>query len=89
LIAGLHFALPFFALIWPRTQRSLAALAALAALLVVSEIPRAWWIVIPAAGRNPSLIDGAAMLALVGLGVAIALRTLRRDPVPMRAESHG
>jgi len=89
LIAGLHFGLPFFALIWPQLQRSRAALATLAALLVVTEIPRAWWIVIPAAGRNPSLIDGAAMLALIGLGMAIALRAWRRNPAPWMAASHG
>jgi hypothetical protein len=85
-IAIFHFVLPFFALIWPQVQRSRVALASLAALLALTEISRAWWIVIPAAGRNLSLLDGAAMLALIGLGAGIALRSLRRA---LPVASHG
>ncbi len=86
-IAALHFVLPFFALIWPQVQRSRRALASLTALLALTEIPRAWWIVIPAAHRTLSLIDGAAMFALIGLGVGLALRALRREKAPVT--SHG
>jgi hypothetical protein len=76
-IAGLHFVLPFFALLWPQIQRSPRAMGWLAALLVVIEIPRAWWIVIPASGRALSLVDLAAMLAVLGSAAAIALRAPR------------
>ena len=72
-VAGLHFVLPFFALLWPQVQRSRRAMAAIAALLVLVEIPRAWWIVIPASGRTLSLVDLTAMLAVVGSAAAIAL----------------
>ncbi len=76
-IAGLHFPLPFFVLLWPQMQRSARAMRAMAALLVAIEIPRAWWIVLPDAGRGWSLLDAAAMLALLGLGAGIALRAPR------------
>ena len=76
LVAALHFLLPFLALIWPPVQRSDKALGALAALLVVTAIPRAWWLVIPAV-RSLSVTDGAPMLALIGLGAAMALRSHR------------
>jgi len=84
LIAGLHFILPFFALIWPQVQRSRAAVGWLAGLLVLIEVPRAWWIVIPAAGRNLAWVDVAAMMAVLGLAAGIALRAHRsgqRKPV--------
>lgn len=77
LIVGLHFMLPFFALIWPQVQRSRAAIRWLAALLVIIEVPRAWWIVIPASGRNLSWVDPAAMMAMLGLAAGIALRASR------------
>lgn len=77
MVAGLHFVLPFFALLWPQVQRSRRAMGWLAMLLVVMEIPRAWWIVIPASGRSLSLVDVAAMLAVLGLAAAIALRAPR------------
>jgi hypothetical protein len=79
LIAVCHFALPFFALIWPQVQRSRSALAALAAVLIVAEVPRAWWIVIPAADRNLSVWDVAPMLAVLGLAAGIALRVFRSE----------
>lgn len=77
-VAVLHFALPLLALLWPAVQRSRRAIGAIAALLVVLEIPRAWWCVIPAAGRGLAWPDGAAMLALAGLAAGLALRAGRR-----------
>lgn len=79
-IAGLHFFLPFFVLLWPQFQRSRRAMGWVAALLVIIEIPRAWWIVIPASGRTLSPIDLAAMLAVFGVAAAIALRARRLIP---------
>ena len=68
LIAVCHFLLPFFALIWPQVQRSRADDGGVAALLVLIEAVRAWWIVIPAAGRGLTWVDLAAMAAVLGVG---------------------
>ncbi|HEX4153844.1 MAG TPA: hypothetical protein VHY75_16680 [Steroidobacteraceae bacterium] len=72
-IAGLHFVLPFFLLIWPPLQRSRAAIGSIAALMVLIEIPRAWWNVIPASGHGLDWVDVAAMAGLLGLAAAVAL----------------
>lgn len=74
LVAGGHFVLPFFALIWPQVQRSRFGIASVAALLVLSAIIHGWWLVIPASGRGFGLIDVLAMLGLFGIGAAFALR---------------
>lgn len=74
-IAALHFLLPFLALLWPAVQRSRAAIISIAALLALMEIPRAWWTVIPASGRGLGWVDAAAMMAVLGIGAAVALRT--------------
>lgn len=74
LIAVCHFLLPFFALIWPQAQRSRRMMCAVAALLVLIEAARVWWIVIPAAGRGLEWVDVAAMAALLGVAAAVALR---------------
>jgi hypothetical protein len=89
LIAVVHFALPFFALIWPQVQRSRRALGALATLLALAEIPHAWWVVIPAAGRQLSLLDVATMMAIIGFAAGIALRSFRNTRVATPAASHG
>ncbi len=79
IVAFGHFLLPFFALVWPPLRRSPRALGHVAALLVVMEFLRAWWLVLPAAQRGFSWIDLAAMAAIWGLSAAVALRepTLR------------
>jgi hypothetical protein len=79
-VAGLHIILPFFALLWPQVQRSRRAMMGLAALLVAMEVPRAWWIVLPFAGRGVSWVDLAAMLAIFGLGAGLAIRAPRLWP---------
>lgn len=77
-----HFALPFVALIWAPVQRSARVVAGVAAVLVLAELPRVWWIVIPAAGRGLDWIDAAAMLGVLGLAGGIALRALNRTRDP-------
>jgi hypothetical protein len=74
LIAIGHFALPFLALLWPQVQRSRRTLGWIAVLIVIMEIPRAWWIVIPAAGRQLAWLDAAAMITMLSLAAAVALR---------------
>ncbi len=76
MVAGGHFGLPFFALIWPPVQRSPRAIAAVAALLVLSEMVRGWWVVVPASGSGLGLVDVAAMLGLLGIAAVLALRAL-------------
>jgi hypothetical protein len=86
-IAVLHFGLPLFALLSPAVQRSRSGIGTVAALLVVLEIPRAWWIVIPASGRGIAWSDAAAMFALLGLAAGLALRAFRS--APREARAHG
>lgn len=88
LIAACHFLLPFFALIWPQVQRSRVALGSVAALLVLIEAVRAWWIVIPAAARGLSWLDLAAMTAMLGLAAIFALRAARRASLSAGASVH-
>ena len=88
-IAGLHFILPFLVLLWPQAQRSRAGLATVAAVLVAIEIPRAWWLVIPASGRGAGLVDAAAMLAMLALSAALALLAVRMLPHAARVVQHG
>lgn len=78
-VATLHFGLPLFSLLWPRVQQSRKSIGAIAALLVLAEIPRAWWIVLPASGRGICWMDGIAMLAILCLGAALALRAFRHQ----------
>lgn len=79
IVAFGHFLLPFFVLVWPPLRRSPRVLGATASLLVVMEFLRAWWLVLPAGHRGFSWIDVAAMAAIWGFSVALALRepTLR------------
>jgi hypothetical protein len=73
-----HFALPFCTLLWAPVQRSARVVAGIAALLVLAELPRTWWIVIPAARRGLDWIDAAAMLGVLGLAGGIALHAFDR-----------
>ena len=86
-VAVLHFGLPLFALLSPVVRRSRTAIGTVAAVLVVIEIPRAWWLVIPASGRGLGWADVAAMLALLGLAAGLALRSFRA--APREARAHG
>jgi hypothetical protein len=83
-----HFLLPFFALMSPRLRHTRAGLAAVAALLIVMEALRAWWLVLPADHRFIGWIDVAAMLALAGLAAGVALHGPRARTMSLRA-SHG
>ena len=74
LVAGCHFVLPFFALLSPRLQGSRRGIACVTALLILSEVVRCWWLVVPASGRDFGLVDVLAMLGLIGIAAALALR---------------
>jgi hypothetical protein len=68
-----HFVVPFLALLRREWQRSRPVLMGVSALLIATEIPRAWWLVLPSFG-GISWIGGIAMLAVVALGAAMVLR---------------
>jgi hypothetical protein len=69
-----HFLLPFFALMLPALRRSARGIGAIAALLIVMEVLRAWWLVLPAGTRGFSWVDITAMLAIAGASGALVLR---------------
>jgi hypothetical protein len=75
LVAVGHFALPFFALIWTPVRRSPRGIATVTALLVLSEVIRTWWLVLPASSSGLRLIDVMAMMGVLGVGAALALRS--------------
>ncbi|MBO0711128.1 MAG: hypothetical protein J2P47_07620, partial [Acetobacteraceae bacterium] len=74
LVALLHFVLPFFLLIWPQVQRSARSLLVIAVMLVLAQILRTWWIVLPEAHRGFGLLDALTMIATLGLGTGLAQR---------------
>lgn len=82
-IAVGHSVVPILLLFWPQVRKNAAALRWIAVLLVVMEIARAWWTVLPEAPRRIGLVDLACLLAIGGVGAGFALwraRT-RRSPV--------
>jgi hypothetical protein len=87
-VAAGHFLLPFFALLFPQVQRSRVGIGAVAALLVLGAILRGWWLVVPASGRAFGLIDVAAMLGLLGIAAALALRAPLMPMLPEVLRRH-
>ena len=89
LIALLHFFVPFFILLWPQMQRSRRMLIVVAAILIVAEIPRAWWLVLPSSPGGFTWIDIAAMLAVGGLAAGVTLSAPRFARLsPTARETH-
>jgi hypothetical protein len=74
IVATTHFVLPFLALLAPSLQRSRRGIIAITGLLIIGEVIHGWWLVVPAAGRGSSLLDFLAMLGIVGISAALALR---------------
>ena len=77
-IAVGHFVLPFFLLVSPRLQRSRQVVIGVAALLVVMEVLRSWWTVLPSLGETVGWIDIGCMLGVGGLAAGVALWAGRR-----------
>lgn len=75
-----HFLIPFFLLLWPQVQSSRRTMLMVSGMLIFAEIPRAWWLVIPAADRSLSWLDVCAMLAMIGCSAGLCLR-LPRLPI--------
>lgn len=74
LIAVGHFLLPFLVLLSPAAQRSRVWIACITALLIVTDVIHGWWLVLPASGRSIGFVDILAMLGVIGIGSALALR---------------
>jgi len=82
LVALFHFFIPFFLLIWPQMQRSRQALAIMAAMLVVAQVPHAWWLVLPSSPHGFNWIDVTAMVAVVGIVAGVTLSAPRLSVMP-------
>jgi hypothetical protein len=80
LVSAGHFVLPVCALIWPQVRRSRRGIAIVTTLLVLSEVLRTWWLVVPASSFGFDPVDVAAMIGLLGVGAALTLRQSRRAP---------
>lgn len=76
-----HFLLPFAALIFPAVQRSRTGIVLVSGWLVLMEILRVWWVVLPAVPHGLSWIAFAVLLAFVGLSAALAARAPRLETV--------
>ena len=85
LTALLHFFIPFFVLLWPQMQRSPKALTVMAAMLIIAEIPRAWWLVLPSSPTGFSWIAVPATFAIAGLAIGVRMAMPRLTLVPSNA----
>lgn len=88
MVAACHFVLPFFALLSPRLRGSQRGIACVTTLLILGEIVRGWWLVLPASGRGFGAIDVLAMLGLLGIAAALALRAPRLPGMPEIVRRH-
>jgi hypothetical protein len=87
-MAGGHFVLPFFALLFPRVQQSRLGIAAITALLILSGFLRGWWLVVPASGRSLGAVDVLAMLGMIGSAAVVALNAPLAPGKPEVVERH-
>jgi hypothetical protein len=69
-------------------QRSRRGIAVVAALLVLTAIIHGWWLVVPASGRGLGLLDVLAMLGLLGIAAALALRAPSLSMMRNAVRSH-
>jgi hypothetical protein len=74
IVALVHFLLPFFALVVPGLRRSVRGIVGVTLLLILMNVLRGWWLVLPEAQRGINWIDIAAVLAFGGLSGALILR---------------
>ncbi len=89
IVAVFHFAVPFLLLIWPQVQGSRGAMLVVSGTLVAAEVPHAWWLVVPAAGRSLSWVDVCAMVAMAGLSFGFGLWARRQPMVLQGVRQHG
>ena len=80
-----HFVLPFVLLLSARMQRSRPVIRGVAGLLVVMEVLRAWWTVLPALGQRIDWIAIACMVAVGGLALGFGTWIAQRPAIAGRA----
>jgi hypothetical protein len=88
LVVGGHFALPFLALLSPKVQSSRRGIGCVTALLILSEIVRNWWLVVPASGKGFGIVDVVATLGVIGVAAALALRAPLMPWAPEQVRRH-
>ncbi|MBV9523770.1 MAG: hypothetical protein JO010_13300 [Alphaproteobacteria bacterium] len=79
-IAAGHFIIPFLALIWSPVKRNRAALGAICALLMLTGLVNAWWMVLPEFRRGFTWFDPLAAIGMGGLCFATLLWRLEAKP---------
>jgi hypothetical protein len=74
-VVAFHFVLPLIALLAPSVRRSGRTIGGVAALLIIGEWLRSWWLVLPASSSPFGLVDVTTM---IGLGAIAFAWTWRR-----------
>jgi hypothetical protein len=54
----------------------------------LSEIVRSWWLVVPASGQSFGMVDVLAMLGVIGIAAALALRAPLLPGMPEVVRRH-
>ena len=78
-VSLLHSVIPFFALLSPRIRRSRTGLCAVAALLILAELLRNFWTVLPAAPRGTGAVAAACILFMAATTFAWSRRQSRHE----------
>ncbi len=79
-----HFVIPFFLLISRNSKRRLPLLRAGAAWLLVMHVVEIYWLVLPNYNHGESTvswIDGACLVGVVGVYLALVFRNMARFPL--------
>ncbi len=82
LVSAFHFLLPFALLLSGRLRHHRSVLMGVASVLLLTEMVRAWWVVLPARPGGPAWSAVACMAAFVGCAALLALRR----PAPVAAQ---
>jgi hypothetical protein len=84
LIAGFHFFVPFFLLLFRAVKLHVAALTTMAAVLFLMHIVDTYWLVMPTLHRDQialSWMDFTTVVGVGGLWLAVFLWALKRAPL--------
>jgi len=79
-LAGAHFFVPFFALVWSPSKKNPTLVGAVCGLLLLADLLQVWWLVLPGFHKSGfSWLDPAVTVCVGGLwllALAAALRVL-------------
>ncbi len=76
-LIGAHFVVPFLALVWTPAKRNPRVVGTVCLVLLVSDVVRIWWLLVPGFRLGFSWLDPAVVVGIGGLwllSVAAALR---------------